>query len=232
VHAGQEAGDQEVQRLAVTCLRASQQRQGGDNKQLIGANSVYVDGERGVCNLRINGCSGSYDATFGLVTSYDRYVLLAFPNKTASSLGTPPKWAGSGSFVANPYANVRDTLWGRRKGQASCDGTYPFTTQMSIGYIRGPGNQSDCQLRFHSSGADAPETSNTGGPKPSEPGTALVTVVDTPCGVNDSVYDSWTVTIAPSPVLGALYKTKNTVPAGTYDMPIRLRFTAQSCLDP
>jgi hypothetical protein len=176
---------------------------------------TYIEGVDGVYNTVINVCSGSYDSTFGLVTSR-RSMVMRFPDHPDG-----PVWVGS-DILAKPYMNVRDLLWGRRNGTAT------FTTWMTFAYIKGPGDKSDHVLRFKADVTDAPVVRQT----ESEPGTVPVTVQeDAPVAcTGGGARHSWTVTTLPAPAIGALYKSQTDTAAGTYDMPFRLRFTTKGCV--
>lgn len=173
---------------------------------------IYTDGVDGVDTV-INLCSGSNDATVGLGR---RSMVMRFPDHADG-----PIWVGN-DILTKPFLNVRDLLWGRRNGSAST-----FTTWMSFGFIKGPGDNSDYVLRFKADVTDAPIPRQTA----SEPGTVEVTVQeDTPVACATGSKHSWTVTTLPGPSIGALYRTSTDAPAGRYDMPFRLRFATKGCV--
>ena len=73
----------------------------------------YQEGVSGAYNTVIHICSGSYDATMGLITSR-RTIGFTFPPPIDGSVypGPAPARANS-SFLAKPFMNVRNILWGR-----------------------------------------------------------------------------------------------------------------------
>jgi len=189
------------------------QRLFGDSK-----GPTYVNGVDGVYNTAVNVCSGSYDATMGLVTSR-RYMGLNFSNAIDDVSAAWPTWTAF-QFVTKPFLNVRSVLWGRMNPSltANGDGTFTFETRMSIGYIKGAGDRSDYVLRFF------PALVSPGpGVTPAAPAfdndTVPVTVVDNPNA------RTWTVTVKPEYVRG-LYKTSTNAYAGHFYMSFQLTLHA------
>lgn len=199
---------------------------GGDTK-----GNVYKDGVDGVYKTVINRCSGSNDATMGLVTSR-RSMAFDFSGDAGSTGWTIwPTWTRSSDgtyahFFTKPFLNVRNILWGRNGGVApSSDGSYTFQTRMSIGYIKGPGDKSDYNLRFMPEGLGVPYPNPLQMPPAdvnSPESTVPVTVVDNP---NDC---TWTVTVD-TPFRATLYKTTSEAHAGQFYMPFKLRLQTKTC---
>lgn len=187
----------------------------------------YVDGVDGVYNTAIHLCGvgASYDATVGLITSR-RSMGFTFPPSIDGSPNAPA-WANGTKFMTKPFLNVRNILWGRRNSQPT------FTTRMSIGYIKGPGDSSDYFLKFLAPYASAFDgnvpTSDVNTPDD----TVTVTVTDNLGTCANGVPASWTVTID-SPFVGTLYKGASgrtpDLHAGQYSMPFQLIITAKTCL--
>lgn len=180
----------------------------------------------GVSNTVIHICSGSYDATMGLITSR-RSLRFTFPAPITGSdvYGTPPAWV-PGSFLAKPFMNVRKILWGRKNGYSR------FTTRMGFSYINGPGDKANYALQFASFANDAGVLPDPNSNLPYE--TTAVTVQDVPGTCRQTpggTLDSWIVTVN-APSAGALMKdTKNgSVQSGQYTMPFKLLIEAKSCL--
>lgn len=98
--------------LEVTIVPIEGSALSGDSK-----GSVYADGVDGVYNAVIHVCGSnpSYDATLGMVTS-KRSMGVTFPPAIDGStiFGSSPVWANGVQFMAKPFLNVRNILWGRK----------------------------------------------------------------------------------------------------------------------
>jgi len=213
--------------LEITIVPIAGSALAGDSK-----GSVYTNGVDGVFNAVIHLCPSNptYDATLG-VNGSQRSIGFTFPQAIAGSIiaGPSPAWANGVQFMAKPFMNIRNILWGRMHGQAT------FTTRMGFGFLRGPGDKSDSNLRFMAPLADPP-------PDPYVPldvnlpsDTATVTVQDIPgsCHTGGSGLDSWIVTIDPA-FVGTLHKAgtgKNPdLHSGQYTMSFQLLIKAKTCL--
>lgn len=197
---------------------------------------AYQDALDGVYNTVVHFCSGTYDATMGLVRS-KRSMGLTFPTAIPGSniSGPSPVWANNVPFQVQPFFNVRDILWGRRIGRSI------FTTRMSFSGISGPGDTRSYGLRFLPFATDALTGTPAHAPadvnSPNE--TSYVTVQDIPgnCRERGTTLDKWFVTATNVDAsgylqVGTLHKdVKNTpVHSGQYILPFQLLIEAQSCL--
>jgi hypothetical protein len=187
----------------------------------------YVEGVSGVYNTVIHLCSGSYDATMGLVTSR-RSLGFRFPEPIdgSASPGPAPVWAGT-YFYAKPFLNVRNILWGRMHNMLT------FTTRLGFSLFKGPGDKANYALQFAPDGVDSQVPGNPDANQPTD--TVPATVVDIPgtCRTNSpGSLDSWVVTVE-APAIGALMRDVNNGPpvqSGQYNMPFELRIYAKTCL--
>ena len=194
------------------------------------ADKPYQEGVDGVYNTVVYACPGaSGDATMGLITSR-RSLGFRFPSPIVGSvIGDAPAWANS-SFLAKPFMNVRNILWGR-KNSATTPNT--FTTRIGFSYFSGPGDNGTNYRLVH-----APRLTDSGVVGTTEenlPGaTTPATVEDIPGNcrtVSGGTLDKWIVTVDPS--VGTLMRDVNNgsaVQSGQYSMPFKLMIEAKTCL--
>jgi len=200
---------------------------------------VYTEGVDGVYNTVVWACPGaSNDATMGLITSR-RSLGFTFPSPiTDSVIGDAPAWANS-SFLAKPFMNVRNILWGRKN---FCTTPCTFTTRIGFSYISGPGDNGTNYRLVH-----APLLTDSlvfGTTEENSPNfTTPATVEDIPGNcrtVSGGSFDKWIVTVdssvgTPDPAssVGTLMRDVNNgsaVQSGQYSMPFKLMIEAKTCL--
>jgi hypothetical protein len=206
----------------------------GDNDSALFGDSkgpTYTDGVDGVTNTAIYVCSGTYDATMrlGPLTRSKRSLGFAFPEPNAGSVvyGPAPEWAGT-AFLAKPFMNIRNILWGRMQAVPQL----MFTTRIGFSYISGPADKATYKLQFAPTGVQSGVPGNPAANDPDE--TTAATVQDIPgdCRNGGTTLDTWIVTVNP-PAVGALMRDLSNgaeIHSGQYSMPFKLLITAQRCL--
>jgi hypothetical protein len=131
------------------------------------------------------------------------------------------------SFLAKPFMNVRNILWGRLHGQLT------FTTRLGLSYLSGPGDKASYALLFAPAVTDSGVPGNPDANYPSETTPATGQDVPGTCrSVAGGTLDSWIVTVNP-PAVGALMRDTSKgspVQSGQYTMPFQLLIRAKSCL--
>ena len=174
----------------------------------------------------------------GLITSR-RSLGFTFPSPiTDSVIGDAPAWANS-SFLAKPFMNVRNILWGRKN---FCTTPCTFTTRIGFSYISGPGDNGTNYRLVHApllTDSLVFGTTEENFPKFTTP----ATVEDIPGNcrtVSGGSFDKWIVTVdssvgTPDPAssVGTLMRDVNNgsaVQSGQYSMPFKLMIEAKTCL--
>ena len=131
------------------------------------------------------------------------------------------------SFLAKPFLNVRNILWGRLHGDLT------FTTRLGLSSFSGPGDKASYALLFAPTVTDSGVPGNPDANYVSETTPATVQDVPGTCrSVAGGTLDSWIVTVN-SPAVGAVMRDSgkgSPVQSGQYTMPFQLLIRAKSCV--
>lgn len=214
--------------LSVQILAFDGDGNGSNDSVLAGdaKGNTYTNGADGVYNTVIHTCSGSNDATMGLITSR-RSIQFSFPEPNAGSVspGPEPAWVGS-AFLAKPFMNVRNILWGRLNGYNT------FTTRMGFSQFKGPGDKASYALQFAPDATDSGAPGNADANQPEMTSPATVQDIPGDCRSGGTIPDKWIVTVG-LPAVGALMRDQNngaSAQSGQYTMPFQVLITARGCL--